>query len=1006
MTVRPIVLVLPCHSLDDFPTHHEGEEAAGLLASWTAPWHPAWIAARGTAPEWISHDAADSDRLRDAIVLTPRVVDSFLANDFDDRVRDAGADRLKHFPDRQSLLAALGSLQGAGESVAGADAVAPELVSDFQSLGFWYLQIEILSRQVSYHSNLDDHRFRELVVQAARHAVAGDRESAVESLQMCFGLLTLERDHYYPVDAYLVDLVLVGPSSSAQAVADEIRRSVPVNLWMTGAKLNALHAQSPETISELTHAMENGRLALIGGELSEPCLPLLTIEALRRQWVDGLAAFKKVLGVRPRIWFRRRCGLTPRLAEALRAFGWTGAVHATLDAGHFPAEGQPCACWQDRGAGQGIPALRRVPLDANQPGTFLRLARTMGSSMESDYVATICLARWAGRELEWMDDVRRGAGYDLHLGKFVTCEKYFEFNQSQVHADSRKLDAYRSAYLQQAVDAKLADPISRWVQHWRGSIHLEAAERLASLASVMDPDSADPSFFDELQSVGRQLDTWDALGFPVITETAPSPRPPTSATDPEATPGLAKACQLYARAAQRLAQAVASPCDSAEQKTPIAGWLLTHPFSHPGRGYWAYHSSEVSVAHPGDQDTAIHALHVADDGFEASVDVPAWGLAWLPSAARDAEGQSMYSGRGSMVERLETGGILMQNEFLSVTISERSGGISAIFDFHSRGNRLSQRLVRVFGKEKATDMVCDALEVLCDTPLRASVKATGRLVGDEDRVLGHFEQTVSLVRGTRIADVQVRLDRLQVPTGKPWTDHVACRWAWPHETDELVRGLQSAEYPTQGRRCESPWMFEIRDGKRRTALITGGLPFHHRHAPCQLDSLLVCAGESRREFTLAIGVDLPHTLLESESHWIAPSPVPCVAPGRQAKGWLFHISSQHVVITGCWPVWQSAHQQNDGEPDDGEADNVSGGGRSAERQAESAVAGGRCVGVRVRLQEQSGSQRSFRLRGPRPWQSAEQMDLVANRRAEVAIDAGAASITIGPHEWIEVVCRW
>ena len=36
--IQELIILLPCHSLEDFPLHHEGEDAEGLLASWTALW--------------------------------------------------------------------------------------------------------------------------------------------------------------------------------------------------------------------------------------------------------------------------------------------------------------------------------------------------------------------------------------------------------------------------------------------------------------------------------------------------------------------------------------------------------------------------------------------------------------------------------------------------------------------------------------------------------------------------------------------------------------------------------------------------------------------------------------------------------------------------------------------------------------------------------------------------------------------------------------------------------
>ena len=65
MTFREVVLLLPCHSLEDFPTFHTGPEASGLLAAWTVAWHPRLIAMTERLPLW--HRADDPpDRPRRA----------------------------------------------------------------------------------------------------------------------------------------------------------------------------------------------------------------------------------------------------------------------------------------------------------------------------------------------------------------------------------------------------------------------------------------------------------------------------------------------------------------------------------------------------------------------------------------------------------------------------------------------------------------------------------------------------------------------------------------------------------------------------------------------------------------------------------------------------------------------------------------------------------------------------------------------------------------------------
>ena len=50
MKFEELIVLLPCHSLEDFPLYYEGHDADSLLAGWTSLWHPALLAAAGAIP--------------------------------------------------------------------------------------------------------------------------------------------------------------------------------------------------------------------------------------------------------------------------------------------------------------------------------------------------------------------------------------------------------------------------------------------------------------------------------------------------------------------------------------------------------------------------------------------------------------------------------------------------------------------------------------------------------------------------------------------------------------------------------------------------------------------------------------------------------------------------------------------------------------------------------------------------------------------------------------------
>jgi hypothetical protein len=94
---------LPCHSLEDFPLHHQGEEAEGLLANWTALWHPALLASAAGVPRWQRVDNPP-DRLANRLVLIPSVSTPDLPTGFVQRAAGEGACVIRRKRDRQEIL--------------------------------------------------------------------------------------------------------------------------------------------------------------------------------------------------------------------------------------------------------------------------------------------------------------------------------------------------------------------------------------------------------------------------------------------------------------------------------------------------------------------------------------------------------------------------------------------------------------------------------------------------------------------------------------------------------------------------------------------------------------------------------------------------------------------------------------------------------------------------------------------------------------------------------------
>jgi len=161
MMYQQLIVLLPCQSLEDFPTHHEGGEAAGLLAAWSALWHPALIASAGKIPSWYRADSPPED-VTNKLVVVPDVSQPQVPTGYLQRVASESACLIRNQLDRGEMIElALRGLDAAPH------AEAEALAGDFLALGYCYLQVELLTRKLRYSSNLDEIHFQNQVVAAA-----------------------------------------------------------------------------------------------------------------------------------------------------------------------------------------------------------------------------------------------------------------------------------------------------------------------------------------------------------------------------------------------------------------------------------------------------------------------------------------------------------------------------------------------------------------------------------------------------------------------------------------------------------------------------------------------------------------------------------------------------------------------------------------------------------------------------------------------------------------------
>ncbi|MGD9644397.1 MAG: hypothetical protein AB7U73_01710 [Pirellulales bacterium] len=913
-------VLLPCHSLEDFPQYHTGDDAEGLLSGWCGLWHPRLLAITEKLPRWWRADFPPDDCAGKLIVVPP-LCERQLAAGWTQRVAGEGAYVVRQQTRRAELLAAvLAAVVDEGEGAPAAELDA-ELATDFLALGYAYLQIELLTRQMRYMSNLDELHLERQAVQAARAALAGDVSTARDHLTSCFEVLLEARERFYPVDLYLLDLTLVAETTLGASLRGELQQPAPVNLLLSGVLAAALAEREPDTLRLLLDALTAGQATVIGGEDVEGQLPLQSHEDLRAALARGDAHYRRHLGRGVRIFARRRFGLSPVLPLELSRNGYLGCVHFTFDDGQFPQLPNSKTRWQGFD-GNVIDALGRLPLDAREPGSFLNFSQRLAESMDLDQVASLAIVHWPGEYSPWYDDLRRIGRYAPVFGKFVTLEEFFEHTDSPGRLAKTDTDEYRSAYLKQADAGGQPDPLSGHIDVARQAAAIAASQTLHTLATLL---------------VERPLGGGEAASPSTAGETHDS----------------RASAELFARGL------------GAKLEGPSTGQLVLNPLTAP-------RAAVVGV------ETSTGMQHLA-------VEVPAMGFAWVSD---DAPAEPR--GRRGMVPIAE--GHRLANELVEISIDPETGGIRTVRDFRRRGNRLSQQLaIRRPGRTESspnqwddpasdaqyTHMVADEIDVAVAGPAFGEIVSQGRLCDAAGANLAKFQQRVRLARGARMAELHVTLELSTEISGDPWQNYAAARFAWADADAELYRSVHGTAQRTRVRRLEAPQFVEIRDDRSRTAIVTGGLVYHRRSGERMLDTLLVVRGESRREWRLGIGVDLPNATAAAIDFVTPMASLRAAAPpGGQSSGWLFHLEAPHIVATHWEPLW--------GQPPHGD----------------------RVVGFRARLLDAEGRPGRVRLRTPRPVSTARQVDFLGQTLVMLVTSGDSAMVDFSAYEWVEIEVLW
>ena len=1007
--LEELVILIPSHSLEDFPSDLPEEEAAGLLNGFQILWDPRLLVASGTFPNWQRADEIP-DVAPGRLIVVPQTCEYLLPAGWIARAKSSEMILIhgesQRAPMLEMALAGLDSLKTESQDTEINLDVADRLSGDFYALAFCYLQLQLLARHMRHFSNLDEAHFQHETLLAAESAVAGDEAKATKHLKNCFEVLTEARERFYPVDSYLIDLWLtdekkideledalkVSSSVSAQmslkgeqdAVLNDSdipsapanSDNVPVNLLITGELVDQIGCEH-KTVSELIRGLvDKGSLELCGGPWQETDLTLLPLESVIWQFNRGRQAYQKHLGRSPEIYCQRRFGLMAQLPQILKQAGFTGAIHCALDDGKFPNARQAKIHWEGRD-GTVIDALTKIPMSAETASTYLSFPERLAQTMDHDHVATLVFAHWPKVQAPWYEDLRRTSRYAPVFGRFVSLGEYFRITDTPGQRTQFKTSAYRSSHLVQNVAAHQPAPITRYRRHERLRLILEESWWM-TISSDLTGNPEKISDFLQLESRLEALAPRDSRTFP-------------------SEPGEWSRLELeiessHQSAKQRLTESIL------DQDSGTEGYLIINSLSF---------SRKIPLQLPGvavfSKEYPVLSSQIHQEDAYLVVEVPAMGYCWLPvRPAEESTPETIAQGkktRRDKTQLLAEEGVV-RNEFFEAYVDDKTGGLRGIMDYKTASNRLGQQLCfcktsasrpETFSEVLEQDellyskMVADSAEVVSSGPAFGEIVTRGTLCDQKTgKSLAKFRQRFRAWRGRPVLEVQFTVDPIEMPDSDPWESYYAARFAWPDQESALVCSKHWGADVTTTSELESTHYIEIGIKQSRTTVLCDHFPFHRMDGDHRLDTLLVCQGESEVSGCLGIVLDARNPLQDALD--LIHNPVTAhVAQGRPRsddRGWFVQLDASNVIISSVRPL---AAVSNVLEANDSEAacgtDSKSG-------------------GMRLRLVETEGRTVRAHLRFWTNPTSARLVDLAGKTLSELVVQEDTVLVDLAGHEMI------
>ncbi len=973
MKLDDCMLLLPGYELDGFPRTASSEESDQLLSGWVAMWHPQIIASIEGIPRWQQVEDPPSE-LDDRLFVLPPVCDATMTEEFSGAIEQSSGLLVRAKAPWRSLQQ---ELLDRAELPTTPDCISDDLLARFAALGYAYLQIQLMTRQLRYSSSLDIPMFSEHAATAARAGLEGDAEKAQEMIAACFDALGQERDHYYSLDVHLLDLTLLAPSTLGKSLARQLDADFPTSYIASANLLQKLEQRSPENLGRLRDKAASLDACICGGLEVERPHELMSRDALCRDLVRGKRAYAGLGFTPPEVFGRLSYGQVPSSASIQKRLGFTGTILSALSGGKYPSGSQPKVTWESPD-GVFLPAVAVDALDASDPASFLALGLEIGDALDHQHVPTLLFAHWPGRTCEYQQLMKIVSDHTPAMGRWQIASTYFSETDQPYHQERFAAAEFRYNWLVETDDP--AERIERTKQFHRLSAQVRALRSLACLAwQVQNPppkmqtETSEATSSDTEQSEDSSPENAVEMPKPIanyafqpeleelenrIDGLLDEEQGDASSTAPaELRAALDK---LQTDITAQMARRLVGKADGAKR-----GRVVLNPYCCPMRMTTTFDKPESFGI---DSDWHFSTGPVGND-HATRVDVPSCGF--VAGAI-----SSTSTAKGSMLA--EAGGLL-RNEFLEVQIDSDRGHLRSLHTPGHRGNRLSvqiaQRQMDENNQPVYSQMDASDVRMLTSSSANGLVRAKGRLISD-GKTAGKFEIDYEVWRGSRIVELDIKLSELVgYDDFNPWRSAFVLRLAWVNESANLRSFSTGGRSSWTGGKAISPRLIHIDEADYHTHYLTGGLAFHRITGPRFLETILAAKGNTSVRHRVGIGADLPNPTETAANFMHRPMQCDLTVPENYggANGWLASVNIATVDVAFEAPLIDDQ---------------------------------GNNVGVRVLASEHKGTSCGATLRMLRDVKSARRVDYFGNMISQLTTEDDKVTIPMRANENALIDILW